>query len=106
MYQSKSDLFGKNKLCESKEMEMLRLWYKKHLPLTLDVEVDHVGHPLADGVGRLAGVEPGVVGGEALEDEAPVAHDDPLPHILPQLRALEHEIVLLDNCRIMLHRIS
>ena len=79
---------------------------KKWLPLTLDVEVDDVGHALAHGVGGLAGVEAGVVCGEALQHEAPVPHDEPLPHILPQLCALEHEIVLLDNCRIMLHRIS
>lgn len=97
MYQSKSDLFGTE--------QIVRIEKKKKEPLTLDVQVDHVGHPLADRVGCLAGVEAGVVGGEALEDETPVAHDDPLPHILPQLGALEHEIVLLDNCRIM-HRIS
>ena len=97
MYQSKSDLFGTE--------QIVRIEKKKKEPLTLDVQVDHVGHPFADGVGRLAGVEAGVVGGEALEDEAPVAHNDPLPDILPQLGALNHEIVLLDNCRIM-HRIS
>ena len=97
MYQSKSDLFGTEQIVRTEK--------KEKEPLTLDVQVDHVGHSLADRVGGLAGVEAGVVGGEALEDETPVAHDDPLPHILPQLGALEHEIVLLDNCRIM-HRIS
>ena len=59
--------------------------------LTFDVEVDGVGPAPAHAVGGLAGVEAGVGGGQPLEHEAAVAHDHPLPHILPQLHALSGE---------------
>ena len=58
-------------MCESKEMEMLCRG-QKVLPLTLDVEVDHVGHALAHSVGGLAGVEAGVSPSEERQVELPL----------------------------------
>ena len=50
--------------------------------LTLDVEEESVALAVRHHVGGDAGVEAGLVGGDALEDEGLVTQDDSIGHIL------------------------
>ena len=59
------------------------------LVLTFDIQIEGVGPAPSDGVGGLTGIGASIVGGEALQYQAPVTHDDSLPNILLQFLSLK-----------------